>query len=60
MIERVNMTMDGDLLDRFKAWRADQETKTGRVPNLADAARVLVHKGLVAEGFPFPKVPDDD
>lgn len=51
MDERVNMTMGDEMRDRFEAWRADQYKKTGRIPSLADAARVLVHKGLVADGF---------
>ena len=51
MTERVNMTMPNDLRDRFEAWRADQYKQTGRIPTLCDAARILVHKGLVADGF---------
>lgn len=51
MSERVNMTFPDDLRDRFEAWRADQYKQTGRIPTLSDAARILVHKGLVAEAF---------
>ena len=51
MTERVNMTLPDDLRDRFEAWRADQYKQTGRIPTLCDAARILVHKGLVADGF---------
>ncbi len=50
-IERINMTMDDALRDRFEAWRSDQYQETGRIPSLADAARTLVHKGLISEGF---------
>lgn len=50
-VKRVNTTMDRELRDRFEAWRADQYVKTGRIPALADAARILIHKGLVADGF---------
>lgn len=49
------MTMPEDMRDRFEAWRADQYEKTGRIPSLADAARILVHKGLVADGFKATK-----
>lgn len=49
--ERVNTTMDRELRDRFEAWRAEQYRQTGRIPALADAARILIHKGLVADGF---------
>lgn len=52
MGERVNMTIPDDMRDRFEAWRADQYKQTGRIPSLADAARILVHRGLVADGFP--------
>lgn len=52
MGERLNMTMDDALRDRFEAWRAVQYQTTGRIPILADGARILVHKGLVADGFP--------
>lgn len=48
---RINMTLPEELRDRFEAWRADQYRQTGRIPSLADAARVLVHKGLAADGF---------
>ncbi len=51
MPERMNMTMDDELRDRFEAWRAGQYKETGRIPSLADGARILVHKGLVADGF---------
>ena len=51
MTERVNMTMEDSLRDRFEAWRAGEYKKTGRIPTICDAARILVHKGLVAEGF---------
>lgn len=51
MPERINMTIPDDLRDRFEAWRADQYRQTGRIPSLADAARILVHKGLIADGF---------
>jgi len=51
MPERINMTMDDALRDRFEAWRAKQYQATGRIPSLADSARILVHKGLVADGF---------
>ncbi len=51
MSERINTTMPDELRDRFEAWRADQYKKTGRIPSLADGARILLHKGLVAEGF---------
>ena len=51
MPERINMTMPKELRDRFEAWRADQYQKNGRIPSLADAARILVHRGLVADGF---------
>lgn len=50
--ERVSVPMDADLRNRVEAWRAEQHAKTGRIPSLADAARVLVHIGLVADGFP--------
>lgn len=55
MPERVNMTMDDELRDRVEAWRAEQHRTTGRIPSLADAARVLVHKGLLADGFEPPR-----
>lgn len=51
MPERINMTIPDDMRDRFEAWRADQYKQTGRIPSLADAARILIHKGLVADGF---------
>ena len=51
MVERVNMTMPDDMRDRFEAWRAEQYKQTGRIPSQADAARILVHKGLCADGF---------
>ena len=51
MSERVNLTIPDDMRDRFEAWRAAQYQETGRIPSLADAARVLIHKGLVADGF---------
>ncbi|MCK5446072.1 MAG: hypothetical protein KAI73_10660 [Rhodospirillaceae bacterium] len=51
MTERINMTMDEELRERFEEWRADQYQATGRIPSLADAARILVHKGLVADGL---------
>ena len=54
MTERVNMTMPDELRDRFEAWRSDQYKQTGRIPTLCDAGRILVHKGLVAEGFKKP------
>jgi len=57
MIERINMTIDDDMRDRFEAWRAKQYQETGRIPSLADSARILVHKGLVADGF-SPRSPD--
>lgn len=53
MAERINMTMDDEMRDRVEAWRAEQQRQTGRIPSLADAARILVHKGLVADGFPI-------
>lgn len=56
MSERVNMTIPDDMRDRFEAWRAEQYKQTGRIPSLADTARILVHKGLEAEGF---QVQDD-
>jgi hypothetical protein len=55
MSERVNTTMPDELRDRVEAWRADQYTKTGRIPSQADAARILIHRGLVADGFPTKK-----
>lgn len=51
MSERINMTIPNDLRDRFEAWRAAQYRETGRIPSLADAARILIHKGLSADGF---------
>jgi hypothetical protein len=51
MSDRVNMTMPDEMRDRFEAWRAEQYRQMGRIPSLADAARILVHKGLDAEGF---------
>ena len=51
MAERINMTIPDDLRDRFEAWRAGQYQETGRIPSLADAARILIHKGLSADGF---------
>ena len=55
---RVNMTMPKEMRDRFEAWRADQYTKTGRIPSMADGARILVHRGLVADGFEAEKAND--
>ena len=52
MGERVGMTIEDDMRDRFEAWRAKQYEETGRIPNMADASRILVHKGLIADGFP--------
>lgn len=52
MAERINMTIADDLRDRFEAWRAEQYRHTGRIPSLADAARILIHKGLMAEAEP--------
>jgi hypothetical protein len=49
--DRINMTLDHDMFARFEAWRASQYGKTGRIPTLADAARTLIHKGLVSDGF---------
>lgn len=57
MSERINMTIPDDLRDRFEAWRADQYRQTGRIPSLADAARILIHKGLMAEAGSKAKVP---
>lgn len=54
---RVNMTMEDEMRDRFEAWRAKQYEETGRIPSMADAARILLHKGLVADGFK-PKTTD--
>ena len=51
MSERVNMTMSDELRERMELWRAAQFNSTGRIPSLIDAARVLIHKGLVFEGF---------
>ncbi len=51
MTERVNMTMSDDLRARMEQWRAAQFDSTGRIPSLIDTARVLIHKGLVFEGF---------
>jgi len=48
---RVNTTFDPAVRDRIELWRAAQVEATGRIPDLTDAVRVLVHKGLVAEGF---------
>ena len=47
------MTISGEMRDRIEAWRVDQHKKTGRIPTLADAARMLVHIGLRKEGFPY-------
>lgn len=52
MADRINMTMDAPMRDRFEAWRAKQYEAKGRIPTLADAARELVHKGLLADGVP--------
>lgn len=52
MAERINLTIPDDMRDRFEAWRAAQYKETGRIPSLADAARILIHKGMVADGFP--------
>ena len=57
--ERINMTVPPELRDRFEAWRADQYKKTGRIPSLADTARILVHRGLVADGFKPTEAEDD-
>ena len=51
MSERLNITMSDDLRKRIEMWRAAQYKSTGRIPSLIDAARVLLHKGLVSEGF---------
>jgi len=51
MTDRINMTLNPEIRDRFEAWRAMQYRETGRIPSLADAARVLIHRGLVADGF---------
>ena len=48
---RVNTTFDGDVRLRIEKWRAAQVEQTGRVPELTEAVRLLVHKGLVADGF---------
>ena len=58
MSERINMTIPDDMRDRFEAWRADQYKKTGRIPSLADAARTLIHKGLLADGFKMENTDD--
>jgi hypothetical protein len=52
MSERINMTVGGELRDRLEAWRADQYEHQGRIPSLSDAARILIHQGLVSAGFP--------
>ena len=43
-------------MTRFEAWRADQYRKTGRIPSLADAARMLLHRGLEVDGFPITDI----
>ncbi len=48
MNTRINMTVGPDLRDRIEAWRAAQYKETGRVPSLADATRILIHKGLLS------------
>ena len=49
--DRVNSTFTGDVRVRMEKWRAGQVAETGRIPDLAETVRILVHKGLVAEGF---------
>ena len=48
---RINTTVTGELRDRVEAWRAAQYKKNGSIPELTEAARILMHKGLVADGF---------
>lgn len=55
MSDRINMTIPDDMRDRFEEWRADQYRKTGRIPSLADSARILIHRGLAADGFTAPE-----
>lgn len=59
MTDRVNMTIPDDMRDRFEAWRARQYNLTGRIPSLAEAARILIHKGLCSEGFTNMEPPHD-
>lgn len=60
MSERINMTIPDDMRDRFEAWRAKQYEETGRIPSLADAARILIHRGLAGDGFPVVSAGGDD
>lgn len=48
---RVNSTFTGAVRQRMEQWRAAQVEATGRIPDLAETVRILVHKGLAAEGF---------
>ena len=41
MGERINMTMEDEMRDRFEAWRAKQYEETGRIPTLCDSARII-------------------
>lgn len=47
---RLNLTMNDELRDRVEKWRASQYQENGFIPSLTDAAKILLHKGLVAEG----------
>ncbi len=55
-MDRINMTLNDEIRGRFEAWRADQYRKTGRIPSLADAARMLLHRGLEVDGFPITDI----
>ena len=53
--ERINTSMDDEMRARVEAWRAAHYEKNGAIPTQADAVRILIHRGLVADGFPLKK-----
>ena len=45
---RINTTFDNELCNRVETWGTKQREENGVIPGLPDAARSLIHKGLVA------------
>lgn len=48
---RVITVIDEELWFVFEKWRADQFSSNGKIPSMAEAARVLISRGLAVEGY---------